>query len=196
MTSTFRSFSKFTSVYFLVSPSVTLSTPSMCTISLACPQDEYFTEIRLHSATQLSYSKTCVEGPLSKRSKIGFQGQLSLNAGQKYCRMLQYFWLSSSYHLSLRALLCLVLSGHFTQVLLYTINVLKFSNTFLLNFCSQIKFWLSGNVCQNSKQGRFWSGSAQFVLAFLQATSGYFRMLTIIFFLCVCWFFTSLSTIF
>ena len=30
------------------------------------------------------YSKTCV-----KRLKIGFQGQLSLNAGQKYCRTLQ-----------------------------------------------------------------------------------------------------------
>ena len=27
--------------------------------------------------------------PLSKRPKIGFQDQLSLNAGQKYCRMLQ-----------------------------------------------------------------------------------------------------------
>ena len=35
------------------------------------------------------YSKTCVKQPLSKRPKIGFQDQLSLNAGQKYCRMLQ-----------------------------------------------------------------------------------------------------------
>ena len=35
------------------------------------------------------YSKTCVKRPLSKRPKIGFQYQLSLNAGQKYCRMLQ-----------------------------------------------------------------------------------------------------------
>ena len=35
-----------------------------------------------------SYSKTCVKLPLSKRPKIGFQAQLSLNAGQKYCRML------------------------------------------------------------------------------------------------------------
>ena len=34
------------------------------------------------------YSKTCVKRPLSKRPKIGFQDQLSLNAGQKYCRML------------------------------------------------------------------------------------------------------------
>ena len=30
------------------------------------------------------YSKTCVKWP-----KIGFQGQLLLNAGQKYCKMLQ-----------------------------------------------------------------------------------------------------------
>ena len=34
------------------------------------------------------YSKTCVKQPLSKRLKIGFQYHLSLNAGQKYCRML------------------------------------------------------------------------------------------------------------
>ena len=36
------------------------------------------------------YSKTCVKRPLSKRQKIGFQDQLSLNASQKYCRMLQW----------------------------------------------------------------------------------------------------------
>ena len=58
-----------------------------------------------------NYSKTCVKRPLSKRSKIGFQDQLSLNAGQKYCRMLlgilQYFWPSLSYHLSLKSLFCL-----------------------------------------------------------------------------------------
>ena len=60
-----------------------------------------------------TYSKTCVKQPLSKRPKIGFQGQLSLNnAGQKYCRSL-------SYHLSLRSLLCLFLSGRFTTVLLF-----------------------------------------------------------------------------
>ena len=37
----------------------------------------------------MTYSKTCVKRPFSKRQKIGFQDQLSLNAGQKYCRMLQ-----------------------------------------------------------------------------------------------------------
>ena len=35
------------------------------------------------------YSKTCVKLPLSKRPKDGFQDQILLNAGQKYCRMLQ-----------------------------------------------------------------------------------------------------------
>ena len=35
------------------------------------------------------YSKTCVNLPLSKRPKIGFQDQLLHNAGQKYSRMLQ-----------------------------------------------------------------------------------------------------------
>ena len=33
--------------------------------------------------------KTCVKQLLSKRPKIGFQDQLSLNTGQKYCRLLQ-----------------------------------------------------------------------------------------------------------
>ena len=35
------------------------------------------------------YSKTCLKRPLSKRPKFVFQDQLSLNVGQKYCRMLQ-----------------------------------------------------------------------------------------------------------
>ena len=35
------------------------------------------------------YSKTCVKQPLSKRPKMFFQDGLLLNAGQKYCRMLQ-----------------------------------------------------------------------------------------------------------
>ena len=37
----------------------------------------------------LIYSKTCLKWPLKKKTKIGFQDRLSLNAGQKYCRMLQ-----------------------------------------------------------------------------------------------------------
>ena len=35
-------------------------------------------------------SKTCVKQSLPKRPKIGFQDQLLLNAGHKYCRMLQW----------------------------------------------------------------------------------------------------------
>ena len=56
-----------------------------------------------------TYSNNCVKCPLSKISKIGFQDQLLLNAGQKYCRMLQggilqYFRPSLSYHLLLSSL--------------------------------------------------------------------------------------------
>ena len=73
------------------------------------------------------YSKTCLKGPLKKNTKIGFQYPLSLNAGRKYCRMLQesilqYFRPSLSYHLSLRPLFCLFLSGHLRQILLYMYN--------------------------------------------------------------------------
>ena len=35
------------------------------------------------------YSKTCLKWPLKKKTKIGYQDRLSLNAGQKYFRMLQ-----------------------------------------------------------------------------------------------------------
>ena len=35
------------------------------------------------------YSKACVQRPLSKRPQFGFKNQISLNAGQNYCRMLQ-----------------------------------------------------------------------------------------------------------
>ena len=54
-------------------------------------------------------SKPCLKRPLKKNTKIGFQVRLSLNAGQKYCKMLlesiqQYFRPSLSYHLSLRPL--------------------------------------------------------------------------------------------
>ena len=75
--------------------------------------------------TIIKYSKTCVIRPLSKRRKIVFHNQLSLNVGQKYCRMLpilQYFRPSLSYHLSSRSLFCLFLSGRFTQVLLYCVT--------------------------------------------------------------------------
>ena len=37
----------------------------------------------------LLYSNTCVKRSLSKRWKIGVQDQTLLDAGQKYCRMLQ-----------------------------------------------------------------------------------------------------------
>ena len=36
----------------------------------------------------MNYSKTCRKRPLKKNTKIGFQYELSLNAGQMYCRML------------------------------------------------------------------------------------------------------------
>ena len=38
---------------------------------------------------RVKMQQTRLKRPLSKRPKIGFQDQLSSNAGQKYCRMLQ-----------------------------------------------------------------------------------------------------------
>ena len=77
-----------------------------------------------------AYSKICVKWPLSKRQKFVFQDQLSLNAGQKYCRMLPLafcntFHPSLSYHLSFFLFLS-IFEWTFTQVFCtcITVNIL------------------------------------------------------------------------
>ena len=49
---------------------------------------QQYQEIKAKKEDKL-YSKTCVKRQLSKIPKFGLQNQVSLNAGQKYCRMLQ-----------------------------------------------------------------------------------------------------------
>ena len=61
---------------------------------------EYFYLVNTSGTVQFitiwfTYSKTCLKRSLKKKTKIGFQGQLSLNAGQKYCRMLHSAILST-----------------------------------------------------------------------------------------------------
>ena len=80
--------------------------------------------IRIYTIFKSVYSKTCVKRLLSKRQKIVFQDQFCLMQVKSIAEcskgsILQYFWPSLSYHLSLRSLFCLFLSGCFTQVLLY-----------------------------------------------------------------------------
>ena len=70
------------------------------------------------------YSKTCVKRPLSKDRKFGCQDQLSLNAGQKYCRMLkgEHSAILSTFIkllFAIKIFVLSVLSGRFTRVLLY-----------------------------------------------------------------------------
>ena len=70
------------------------------------------------------YSKTCLKGPLSKNKKVIFKTNYRLmqvkslqNAPMgAFCNT---FYPSLSYHLSLRSLFCLFLSGCLRQVLLY-----------------------------------------------------------------------------
>ena len=52
------------------------------------PEKYEYPTFKIHRLVS-TYSKTCVKRPISKGLKIGFQDQLSLNAGIKYCRMLQ-----------------------------------------------------------------------------------------------------------
>ena len=65
-------------------------------------------------------AKPVLSGHSKRRPKIGFQDRLWLNAGQKLLQnesILQYFRPALSYHLSLRPLFCLFLSGRLRQVL-------------------------------------------------------------------------------
>ena len=48
-----------------------------------------FQHVSIKYSSLSSYNKTCLKRPLSKIPPMGFQDQLLLNAGQKYCRLLQ-----------------------------------------------------------------------------------------------------------
>ena len=102
-------------------------------------QENKLLEISLFIALKCTV-KPVLSGQSKRRPKISLQDRLSLNAGQKYCRMLswsilQYFRPSLSYHLSLRPLFCLFLSDCFRQVLL-CVNVLCTNRFFLLVYYS------------------------------------------------------------
>ena len=97
-------------------------------------------KVQLYQSSLLTYTVKPVLSGHSKRPKIGFQDHLSLNAGQKYCRMLQksilqYFRPSLSYHVSLRSLFCLFLRGGLRQVLLYTVGTLMKAQAKSLHRC-------------------------------------------------------------
>ena len=100
----------------------------------------------MHVLTYM-YSKTCLKRPLKTNTKIGFQDRLPLNAGQKYCRMLQesmlqYFRPSLSYHLSLRPLFCQFLSGRLRQVLLYVCSYIRINGCISINSCTYICLYI------------------------------------------------------
>ena len=70
------------------------------------------------------YSKTSVKRPLKKDRKLVFKTKYRLMQVRSIAEcfkgsILQYFRPSLIYHLSLRSLFCLLLSGRFTQFLLY-----------------------------------------------------------------------------
>ena len=64
----------------------------------------------------LAIYSTCLMRSLKKKTKIGFQDQLSLNACQKFA-FCNTFDLPLSYHLYLRHLFCLFLSCRLRQLL-------------------------------------------------------------------------------
>ena len=88
-----------------------------------------FSNLTPSSLWKRQYSKTCVKRPPSKGRKIGFQDQLSLNAGQKYCKMLQgehsaILLTFIQLPFVIKTFVMSILSGRFTQVLLYFSTIL------------------------------------------------------------------------
>ena len=74
------------------------------------------------------YSKTCFKQLLKKKTKTGFQDRLSLNAGQKYCRMLQ-----GEYSAILLTIICLMLQGEHSAIRSTFIKLLLAIMTFVLS---------------------------------------------------------------
>ena len=79
--------------------------------------------LKIPHVASLAITVNLCKTATQKKTKIGFQDQLSLNAVKSIAEcskgsILQYFWPALSYHLSLRSLFCLFLSGRFTQGLL------------------------------------------------------------------------------
>ena len=71
--------------------------------------------------------KPVLSGHANRRPKFGFQDQLSLNAGQKYCKMLQgehsailSTFIKLPFVIKI-SVLSINLSGHLRQILLYHI---------------------------------------------------------------------------
>ena len=75
-----------------------------------------------HMSKELNYMKHVENGHSQKGQKYVFNTNKCLLQVKiiAVCSILQFFRPLLSYHLSLRSLLCLILSGRFTQVLLYS----------------------------------------------------------------------------
>ena len=102
-------------------------------------------KIKRHSNTEIFIldtinSKTCVKWSFQKDQKMVFKTNYRLMQVKSIAEcslwsILQYFRPSLSYHLSLRPLFCLFLSGHFIQVLLYS----KFHLIHMIPICAPNK---------------------------------------------------------
>ena len=93
------------------------------------------------------YSKTCVKGPLSKRQKIGFQDQLALNAGQMEHSAILSTFIKLSFVIK-----TFVLSGSFTQILLYLYFlaialVISYGSEEPAHLCSITRAFISALAC-------------------------------------------------
>ena len=102
-------------------------------------------ELSLSPNHMSSYTvKPVLSGHSKRKPKISFQDRLSLNAGQKYCRMLPFehsailSTFNKLYQWPLRSLFCLFLSGRLRQDWFYCINHMK-SHLGVISKCHALK---------------------------------------------------------
>ena len=84
------------------------------------PQDTQLNTISCIFLLKIKFNTNVLSGYSKRRPNIGFQDQLSLNAGQKYCRMLQreHFAILSTFiklPFVIEIYFCLFLSGRFLK---------------------------------------------------------------------------------
>ena len=123
----------------------------------------------LHSGTNLKtftyifgqiFSKTCLKRPIKMKTKIGFQDWLLFNAGQKYCRMLQYSAILSNFiklPFSINTFVLSIFKWPLEKVLLYNYAFELFAPWVIFHaFCRLLIFFQNQPFWKKSFMNTIW----------------------------------------
>ena len=161
-----------------------------------------------YDESMLKYSKTCLKRPLKRRPKLVSKTDYCLMQVKSIAEcstgsILHFFWPSLSYHLSLRSLFCLVLSGRLKQVWQYTAWIVMYPTVHLMYPYVEIYmlgFWFFStsveiyillglqwtDACWNKQHQVSWCMTSRFWGWPVDHCLGMHAL-----FVCLIWFFTS-----